>query len=136
MGFHYLPKFVETDGVRQKAACGAWIFPSEHSTEPNCEPCLDYLTSESSAQERVARHEQTHYVMGDAPSYRGRAAAVCGFNAEASKQAADPTCPDCRAWLAMTAEETAESRFGESVGAPLKLNTFDPCANYTPKGRR
>lgn len=49
MATHYLPYFCETVGVRQRAACGALIVPSEHSTEPACEPCCDYLTSEQLA---------------------------------------------------------------------------------------
>jgi len=46
MASHYLPKFVERVGVYQRAACGALILAAGHSTEPNCEPCSDYVTSE------------------------------------------------------------------------------------------
>lgn len=49
MSLHYLPAFTENQGVRYKAACGEWILPPQHSTQPNCEPCLDYLTSEAAA---------------------------------------------------------------------------------------
>lgn len=47
--FHYLPSYTLVDGVRQQAACGQYILPSQHSTEPSCEQCLDYLTSERAA---------------------------------------------------------------------------------------
>lgn len=47
MATHYAAAFTRVRGDRQQAVCGAWISAEEHSTEPNCEPCLDYLTAEA-----------------------------------------------------------------------------------------
>lgn len=44
---HYVPAVTHRSGRRQQAACGAYVFADEHSTEPNYEPCLDYLTAEA-----------------------------------------------------------------------------------------
>lgn len=40
---HYLPAFTRTDGVRQQAVCGRYVFPMEHSTEPTCPACRAWL---------------------------------------------------------------------------------------------
>jgi len=57
MASHYLPFFCEAQGVLQRAACGAFIFPNQHSAEPNCERCLDYITSEQLALDVAERHD-------------------------------------------------------------------------------
>ena len=43
MTTHYLPAFVAVHGRFQQAACGAYIRESEHSNEPTCAGCRDYL---------------------------------------------------------------------------------------------
>jgi hypothetical protein len=43
MVMHYLPVFTRTDGVRQEAACGSYIFPLQHSPEPTCPLCRKWL---------------------------------------------------------------------------------------------
>ena len=40
---HYLPAFTRTDGVRQEAVCGRYVFPMEHTTEPDCPECRAWL---------------------------------------------------------------------------------------------
>lgn len=43
---HYLPAFVAVDGRHQIAACGAAILAAEHSPEPTCQACRDYLQAD------------------------------------------------------------------------------------------
>lgn len=45
---HYIPVFTQFNGRLQKAACGYWLNPREHSAEPTCPTCLRYVQLEAS----------------------------------------------------------------------------------------
>ena len=44
---HYAPAFTRIKGVRQQAACGLFILPSQHSAEPGCPVCQAYVLQEA-----------------------------------------------------------------------------------------
>ena len=52
---HYVPAYTEVNGRHQKAACGAWVTPREHSSEPDCDACHAYLLAEADTYAETAR---------------------------------------------------------------------------------
>lgn len=54
MSTHYILRLTEQNGRFQRAACGAWVLPAQHSCTPACEPCSDFLTGESSHDAAMA----------------------------------------------------------------------------------
>ncbi|MEO8679246.1 MAG: hypothetical protein ABI665_09385 [Vicinamibacterales bacterium] len=131
---HYLPSFTELQGVRQKAVCGIWIAPSEHSTTPLCEQCLDYLTAESKTATAI---EHTHYVMFGTPSYRGMAVSVCGINVRPNRQSTEATCPECLDWLTADAADLRALQDMQPDPALLvQHKPFNPIAGYKTRNIR
>lgn len=47
---HYIPAFTEENGRHQRAACGAWVLPSQHATIPDCASCNEYLQQEAEGE--------------------------------------------------------------------------------------
>ena len=43
---HYLPAFTTYRLSRQRAVCGAFIAPAQHSTEPSCAACVAWLEAD------------------------------------------------------------------------------------------
>lgn len=50
---HYIPGFCEYSGGRFKAVCGAWVMRQDHRSEPACDKCQHWLTSEDIATSKV-----------------------------------------------------------------------------------
>lgn len=48
---HYIPPFTETRGrgihQMQRAFCGAWVEEAQHSAEPSCERCQEFLEADA-----------------------------------------------------------------------------------------
>lgn len=75
----------------------------------------------------------SHFVEFDR-IHRGRKSiAVCGDWTDERDISNDPTCPECIAELAKTADDV----FGtEAPGTPVRSTWGNPTAGYTPKGAR
>lgn len=61
---HYIPAFTELNGPKQRAACGAWSFRSEHSCSPECQGCQLWLEGEAAHD---AEMEATFAATPDGP---------------------------------------------------------------------
>jgi hypothetical protein len=53
MTSHYLPAYCEINGVKQRAACGAWISPAQHSLSPLCDGCRNYILAEAAVDNQM-----------------------------------------------------------------------------------
>ncbi len=47
MTSHYIPAFTDINGKQQRAACGEWVYSSQHSCEPACLGCQTWLTKDA-----------------------------------------------------------------------------------------
>lgn len=81
----------------------------------------------------------THYIPYFTTENGRKRSTVCGLFIDCRDHTAEPTCPDCQAWLQQ--EATASSDADEVFGPPPPPSTtpkrydfFDPCAGYSPKG--
>ena len=56
MDSHYVPVFTERrrDGT-QLAVCGQWVMAPEHSTEPTCGECHEWLMEDAEQLEQLKR---------------------------------------------------------------------------------
>ncbi len=43
---HYAPSLTERNGKQLRAACGSWIYSSEHSTSPDCLGCQTWIEAD------------------------------------------------------------------------------------------
>jgi hypothetical protein len=57
---HYIPAFTTTRSGLQSAACGAFIFDREHSSEPTCPRCVGWIARE--AEDEAALFARMGYV--------------------------------------------------------------------------
>ena len=64
---HYLPAFTTTWRGMQRAVCGAWCDRRDHTNEPTCRVCAEYLLAEAKNQDRIARALEAEF-----PAYKGR----------------------------------------------------------------
>ncbi len=55
MTTHYIAAFTERNGHQQRAACGRWVQASEHSNEPDCAGCRDYLAQDAADEAETLR---------------------------------------------------------------------------------
>ena len=55
---HYTAYFTQNlrgaTSQSQKAVCGAYILPTEHTSEPTCPQCLAYLQAEAEDEQAIA----------------------------------------------------------------------------------
>lgn len=51
---HYIPAYTRINGRRQESACGRWIMPREHSNEPTCPFCVDYLHRDAETADMIS----------------------------------------------------------------------------------
>lgn len=61
MASHYIVAFTERNGRMQRAACGAWVRQDEHSAEPTCLDCQDFLVRDATLDAEME-------ALADAPS--------------------------------------------------------------------
>ncbi len=47
---HYIPYFTRENGARRETVCYAWVLPGEHSNEPTCQVCRDWLQQDAIAE--------------------------------------------------------------------------------------
>lgn len=51
---HYILPFTVINGRVQRAACGRYVLPKEHSAEPTCATCKAYVEDDAKTQNETA----------------------------------------------------------------------------------
>lgn len=64
---HYLPVFTQQRARTQRAVCGVYVAPKEHSSEPTCPDCRAYLERQEAEDADTAAALEAEY-----PEFRGK----------------------------------------------------------------
>ena len=43
----YIPAYTRINGKHQESACGRWLLAKDHSNEPTCQHCQEYLAQDA-----------------------------------------------------------------------------------------